>query len=195
MSLTSHISTQAEATRELGQSQESADASAPPGDRLRQTLLHHDIKGEKASAAGQAAISAFILVLHLLAQFSNDWQSINLWVITALAGLITSSVIRLLLVRDGCLRERSLDFLTAIDISIFLALIWGYQFAYDHAAGGVLKAPSFILLAALIALRALRFHPRPIIIAGATAAIGWCLIVFMSLYVDGTVPPRSKRAA
>ena len=52
MSLTSHISTQAEATRELGQSQEGADASAPPGDRLRQTLLHHDIKGEKASAAG-----------------------------------------------------------------------------------------------------------------------------------------------
>ena len=126
-------------------------------------------------------------MLHLLAQFSNDWQSINLWVITALAGLIMSSVIRLLLVRDGCLRERSLDFLTAIDISIFLALIWGYQFAYDHAAGGVLKAPSFILLAALIALRALRFHPRPTIIAGATAAIGWCLIVFMSLYVDGTV--------
>jgi PAS domain S-box-containing protein len=127
------------------------------------------------------------LLLHLLAQFSNNWQSINLWVISALTGLILSSVFRLFLVRDGCLRERSLDFLTAVDLSIFLALIWSYQFAYDHPASGILKSPSFILMTALIALRALRFHPRPIIIAGATAAIGWFLIVLLSLAVDGII--------
>ena len=154
-------------------------------ERLKWTLQDHDLRGERAIALGQAAICSFVLVLHLVAQFRSDWNSPNFWVISALAALTLSSGLRYALTLRGKLRNRAADILTVTDITIFLALIWSYQFAYDHPAGGVLKSPSFVLLAVLVGLRALRFHPRPIIIAGATAASGWCLLVFLSLHVDG----------
>ena len=161
------------------------NARTPGGDRLRETLHQYDIKGEKAIALGQAGISVFILMLHVIAQLRYGWQSDNVWVITALAALFASSIFRHSLVASQQLRERMLDTLTFIDIVIFLALLWSYQFAYMNPAGSVLKAPSLILLPVLIALRALRFHPRPLIIAGATACAGWCAMVALAMSIDG----------
>jgi len=162
------------------------DLPGSTSDRLQQKLIAHDIKGEKAIAVAQAPIAFFVLLLHLLAQFNIGWQSFNLWVVAALAVLLATSSLRLSIANSGHLSERPLDVLNFVDLSIFLLLIWSYQFAYGHPAGGVLKAPSFMLLFVLIALRALRFHPRPIIIAGATAVAGWCVIVFATVLKDGT---------
>ncbi|MGI9381811.1 MAG: putative bifunctional diguanylate cyclase/phosphodiesterase [Methyloligellaceae bacterium] len=155
-------------------------------DRLRQSLRHHDRQGEKAIAAGQAAISCFVLLLHLLAQLNNNLQSANPWVIGTLGALIATSVLRLCLANLRELPERLTDLLTVFDIAIFLALIWTYQLAYGHPAGAVLKSPSFALLFVLVALRALRFHPRPILIAGTAATVGWSGIVALSVLRDGT---------
>lgn len=156
-------------------------------DRLLKNLREHDVKGEKAIAAAQAAISGFVLLLHLIAQFKHEWQGTNFLVISALGALLGTSSLRIALANSKTLPERLFDALNVIDIAIFLALIWSYQFAYEHPAGGTLKAPSFMLLFALVALRALRFHPRPILTAGFTAIIGWSTIVIMSLMRDGSL--------
>ena len=84
------------------------------------------------------------------------------------------------------LPERALDALNVIDIGIFLALIWGYQYAYSLPAGAVLKAPSFVLVLVLISLRALRFHPRPIVLTGLASAVGWAVLVLAAVGQDGT---------
>ena len=162
-----------------------AGGGDPDSDRLKQTLRRHDAQGEKAIAAAQAGISCFVLVLHVIAQLSGGAQAFNPWVVLALFGLIASSAARFLLARARRLPERLLDLLNVADIAIFLALIWSYQFAYAHPAGGALKAPSYVLLFVLVALRALRFHPRPILIAGASAAAGWAVLVVMALGRDG----------
>src|SRR5688572_31667947 len=101
----------------------------------------------------------------------------NSWVLLALSLLILSSALRWMLAKSKDLPERTLDVLNVIDVAIFLSLIWSYQYAYEHPAAGSLKAPSFVLLMVLIGLRALRFHPRPILIAGLAAVAGWSLFV------------------
>ena len=152
------------------------DNSARPvhkSGRLQQSLLDHDVLGEKSIALAQAGISCFILALHLIAQLSSGWQTLNLWVPSILSGLILSSILRYMAARTTPLPERHFDILNVTDIAIFLSLIWSYQFAYDHVASGVLKAPSMTLLFVLVALRALRFHPMPLITSGAVAFVGW----------------------
>jgi diguanylate cyclase (GGDEF)-like protein len=109
----------------------------------------------------------------------------NPWVILALSALVATSTLRLRLTRTKELPERVLGTLNVVDIAIFLGLIWSYQFAYHHPAGGVLKAPTSVLLFVLIAARALRFHPRPILLAGGAAAIGWALVVLAAVVQDG----------
>jgi diguanylate cyclase (GGDEF)-like protein len=154
--------------------------------RLEQNLAKHDVQGERAIAFAQGIICCFVLGLHCLAKFKSGLASVNPWVVLTLSALIASSSLRLYLVRAEKPPTRALDVMNVVDIAIFLVLIWSYQFAYDHPAGGVLKAPSFALLLALVALRALKSHPRPILIAGATAVAGWVLLVCLAVASDGS---------
>lgn len=159
----------------------------PPASlRLRKTLYKQDVNGERAIAVAQGSVAIFVLALHIVAQLNSHLLIGNPWVILALAGLVATSALRLALTRAQMLPERVLDTLNVVDIAIFLGLIWSYQFAYHHPAGGVLKAPSSVLLFVLVAARALRFHPRPILMAGGTAALGWALLAFGAIWQDGT---------
>jgi len=172
----------------------SKSARAPDGDRggespisrrLALNLREYDIRGERAIALAQAAISCFVLGLHIMARVRAGMPPFDSWVVLALAMLIASSGLRWTLTYRKELPERALDVLNVVDVGIVLSLIWSYQYAYDHPAGGTLKAPSFVLLFVLIGLRALRFHPRPILIAGAAAVIGWACVVCSAVLRDG----------
>ena len=157
----------------------------PAGRRLQDVLRAHDIAGEKLIAFGQASVAGFILVLHLIAQAQNNWQNLNFLIITTLAALVISSMARFSIAKSGTLSEWRLDVLTIIDFSIFLALIWSYQFAYSHPASGSLKAPTAFLIFVLISLRLLRFHPRPVAIAGITTTGGWLVMTSTALNSGG----------
>ena len=61
--------------------------SMPLGDGLKRTLRDHDVKGERAIALGQAAISSFVFILHLVMQLRSGWHGPCLWVMSALAAL------------------------------------------------------------------------------------------------------------
>ncbi len=159
--------------------------SAPVSARLRETLHHQDVTGERAIAIAQGVIALFVLGLHLMAQFRSGLQLGNPWVVLTLSALAASSILRLRLTQARELPERVLDALNVVDIVIFLGLIWSYQFAYQHPAGGVLKAPSLALLFVLVAARALRFHPRPVLVAGAAAVLGLAAIVVSAAVQDG----------
>lgn len=149
-------------------------------------LTNQDIKGERAVAFAQCSIALFLLTLHLGARIGKDMSLTNGYVVTALTALALSSLLRFQLTKRTILPERLLDALTLVDIAIFLSLIWSYQYAYYQPAGGILKAPTVVLLFALVVTRALRFHPRPILIAGLGACLGWVLLVAGAVYQDGT---------
>jgi diguanylate cyclase (GGDEF)-like protein len=163
------------------------DAGAePPSGRLEQNLRDYDIKGEQSIALAQGAVACLVLALHAFARFMSGMPLVDSWVTLALGLLIASSCLRWEIAASRALPERLLDALNVIDVGIFLALIWGYQYAYDLPAGAILKAPSFVLVLVLIGLRALRFHPRPIAIVGLASALGWAVLVLGAVAHDGT---------
>ena len=158
----------------------------PASGRLERTLRDYDVKGEQSIALAQGAIACLVLASHSFARFMSGLPLLDSWVTLALALLIASSCLRWQLTASRVLPERVLDALNVIDIGIFLALIWGYQYAYNLPAGAILKAPSFVLVLVLIGLRALRFHPRPIVLAGLASALGWAVLVLGAIAQDGT---------
>jgi diguanylate cyclase (GGDEF)-like protein len=172
--------------RALPTGSDRAHAGAPGSRRLRDTLQRQDRNGERAIAIAQGAIALFVLLLHAAAQLASGSQSANPWVLLALTMLVASSTLRFLLSRSQTLPERTLDTLNVVDVVVFLGLVWSYQFAYQHPAGGVLKAPSLVLLFVLVAARALRFHPRPVLLAGGAATAGLALLGVLAVLRDGT---------
>jgi diguanylate cyclase (GGDEF)-like protein len=177
-------------------------AVAQSSERLRQTLKTYDTDGEIYIALGQIALAGLILILHIVEQITYGWQNLsfnqlaiqeinrfqpsNFWFILALSILIISSLFRIYAVRHELMGERMTDILTIVDISSVLLVISSYQLVYDHPAGGSLKSPSLVILYVFIAIRALRFSPRPILISGITAAVGWTFMVVLAVVLDGT---------
>ena len=153
--------------------------------RLSNFMREYDARSERAVAAAQGAIALFILILHIGARIGKDQATVNPWVVGVLVALVVSSMLRAQLSRRPALPDRLLNVLNAADVTIFLLLIWSYQFAYEHPAGGVLKAPSISILFVLVALRALRFHPVPLIVTGCTAAVGWLALLLVAIGQDG----------
>ncbi|WP_085588018.1 adenylate/guanylate cyclase domain-containing protein [Thalassospira sp. MCCC 1A01428] len=71
------------------------------------------------------------------------------------------------------------------DISLLMVLIWSFHIQYMQPASFYLKAPTMMYVFIFIALRTLRFDPRYILLAGATAAIGWLVLVLYVLWSEG----------
>ena len=71
------------------------------------------------------------------------------------------------------------------DMLLLLALIWSIHIKYGQPASFYLKVPTLLYVFIFIALRALRFEARYVLLAGAVAAGGWLLMV---LYAARIVP-------
>ena len=155
-----------------------------PSRRLTQSLMEQDARGEKAIALAQGGIAIFMATLHAFG-LQQGIPDVHGWLAVALAALIASSAVRWWLASKPPLPNVKLDILSVIDVGIVLAAIWSYRFAFDLPAGGVLKTPAFLMLLLLVAVRALRFHPRPILVTGIAAVAGWSLLVGAVAINDG----------
>lgn len=67
-----------------------------------------------------------------------------------------------------------------LDASMLMVLIWSFTLQYQAPATLYLKAPTLFYVFILIALRALRFNPWVVLLTGATAAIGWTILVLIA---------------
>jgi diguanylate cyclase (GGDEF)-like protein len=151
---------------------------------MAQHIREKDSASEKSIALAQAGIALFLVGLHVYG-FRRHFTDFDKWVLLALVALVVSSALRWVLASRASLPERQLDILSVLDVGIVLSIIWSYQFAFEHPAGGVLKAPAYGLLLLLVALRALRFHPRPVIVAGVAAVAGWMLLICGTVFTEG----------
>ncbi len=75
-----------------------------------------------------------------------------------------------------------------MDIGLLMVLIWSFHIQYEQPASFYLKAPTMLYVFIFIALRALRFDPRYVLMAGATAIVGWLVLVW---YVVWSSPSDS----
>lgn len=71
------------------------------------------------------------------------------------------------------------------EMSVLIALLWGFAPQYETSLAIALKNSLFVAIFVLIALRALRFEPVWVWLSGTTGAIGWSLLAYAALRESG----------
>ena len=79
-----------------------------------------------------------------------------------------------------------------VDMLLLLALIWSIHVKYGQPASFYLKVPTLLYVFIFIALRALRFEVRFVLIAGAVAAGGWLLMVLYAARMASDDPAITR---
>ena len=74
---------------------------------------------------------------------------------------------------------------TVMDMALLLGLIWSFHIQYMQPPSFYLKAPTLLYVFIFIALRALRFEARFVILAGLVAALGWTVLAGYAIYATG----------
>ena len=98
----------------------------------------------------------------------------------ALYALFTG--IRLVLALRRMLTPMFLACSVVIDVAVLTLTIWSFHLQYNQPPATYLKAPTLLYIFIIIALRALRFDPRWVLLAGATAVLGWLWLVVYALF-------------
>ncbi len=75
-----------------------------------------------------------------------------------------------------------------VDMALIYLLIWSFHLQYMQPPSFYLKAPTLLYVFIFIAMRSLRFEVKFILFAGASAALGWLLMI---LYVVRADPSNS----
>lgn len=95
----------------------------------------------------------------------------------ALAAYFVFTMTRLVLSYRIALPHWLLTLSVLMDIALLMLLIWSFHIQYEQPASFYLKAPTIMYVFIFIALRALRFEPRYIMISGLAAIAGWGVLV------------------
>ena len=101
-----------------------------------------------------------------------------------LGAYLTLSVIGLVW---GTLREPP-DWSSYVSILFDFGLLYGlmvsFHIQYEQPASFILKAPALLYVFIFIAIRALRFHPKFVIVAGFVAIAGWAVVMMYVIRID-----------
>jgi len=94
------------------------------------------------------------------------------------------TLLRLHLAYRGQIRGWLLGLSVILDITLLMVLIWSFHLQYGQPASFSLKAPTLLYVFIFIALRALRFEPRYVVMCGLSAAAGWILLVLYTVTIS-----------
>jgi adenylate cyclase len=98
------------------------------------------------------------------------------------------TVIRLVLAYLRLLREWMLYLSIVADTALLLGLIYSFHLKYAQPAVFYLKAPDLLFIFLFIALRALRFEARFVVLTGLAAVAGWIALILYALSGRGGPP-------
>ncbi|MGI9303787.1 MAG: adenylate/guanylate cyclase domain-containing protein [Gammaproteobacteria bacterium] len=114
--------------------------------------------------------------------FSEDAEIVPVpW---ALGAYFLFTVGRLLIAHRRRLPDWMLYLSVVIDMSLLLGLIWSFHIQYQQPAAFYLKAPLLLYVFIFIAMRALRFQVRFVLLAGLVAACGWLAMTWYAINAD-----------
>lgn len=102
----------------------------------------------------------------------------------ALGLYLAFTVIRLVLAHRGTVPAWFLIGSVVADVALLMVLIWSFHIQYEQPASFYLKAPTLLYVFIFIALRALRFDPKFIMVAGGAAVLGWMALMTYVVIVD-----------
>lgn len=147
--------------------------------RIRDAIQHQQVDAEILIGWTQLLLILFFFSLFLFLPRPEEapFQAVP-W---ALSAFLVFTLIRLGLAYRQVIVGWLLGGLVILDMSLLLLLIWSFHIQYMQPAGFSLKSPTLHYVFLFIALRTLRFDPTYVVVAGATAAAGWAVLVLLAL--------------
>jgi adenylate cyclase len=158
-----------------------------PPERVRWLIVEQQVKSEILIGWVAFALVLFFLVLYAVSpKTSAGTRFLPVpWVLGAFL-LVTG--VRLVLAYRRLLGPALLVAGVGLDIALLLSLIWSFHLQYQQPAPFYLKSPTMLYVFIFIALRALRFEPMYVIVAGVSGALGWlALLVYATSSGDMVV--------
>ena len=162
------------------------------GEPVRSTIPAHvrqEIEARQGESERLISWVQFVLillfgVLWLLSQRVNmnatEFQVVPL----ALSAYFVYTVTRLLLSYRMSLPHWLLTLSVFMDVALLMLMIWSFHIQYEQPPSFYLKAPTIMYVFIFIAMRALRFEPRYIMLAGMTSIVGWLVLVGRVIYSE-----------
>lgn len=151
-------------------------------DRVRALIARQESESERLISWAQLAVLLTFATLFLVAPRPADagmpmYEPVPI-ALTAY-GLFTLG--RLVLSYRGSMPGWLLVLSILSDMTLLIGLIWSFHIQYGQDPAFSLKVPTFIYVFVFIALRALRFDHRFVLSAGLSAAVGWLLLVVLTV--------------
>jgi len=160
------------------------DCDDEPSERLLDSIRREQNDSEKLVGWIQLGVVTIFGALYFISPktFTPDaaFRPVP-WVLSA---YLSFTLLRLWLSYRNPLPGWFVTLSIVADIALLMGTIWSFHIQYMQPASFYLKAPTVLYIFIFVALRALRFEARYILIAGSVAALGWILMVFYVITVD-----------
>jgi len=154
-------------------------------ERVRETIIQRQCEAERLIGWVQLVLVSFFAVLFAVAPPPAEMVPYQLepW---AIGLYLAFTLIRLACAYRNYTPPWLLVISVVMDIGVLMALIFSFHIKYMQPPSFYLKSPTVMYVFIFIALRALRFEPRYILLTGAAAVVGWlALVLFVVFGVDG----------
>ena len=155
----------------------------PLPERVRDAIRRQQASSEILIGWIQLSVVATFSVLYALSPRPYTAEPVlapEPWVLGA---YLLFTLVRLVLAHRRELPDWLLHLSVVLDMLLLLALIWSIHVKYGQPASFYLKVPTLLYVFIFIALRALRFEARYVLLAGAVAAGGWLAMVLYAVRI------------
>ena len=133
----------------------------------------------------QALLVAVLATLYVVAPKTSPVDAVIVLVPWALGIYAAFTAVRLRLAYARRLTAPLRLASVVVDMTLLMVTIWSFHIEYGQPAAFYLKAPTFAYVFIFIALRTLSFSPSYVLVAGATAAVGWLTLLGYALAEPG----------
>ena len=150
-------------------------------ERVRNTIRDQQDASEILIGWVQLGVVSLFGALYLLAPKTFNPEAEFAPVPWVLGGYLAFTVIRLAVSLSRRTPQWLLYVSVVVDMALLFVLIWSFHHQYMQPPSFYLKAPTLLYVFIFIALRALRFEARFVVLAGLVAALGWTLLALYAV--------------
>ncbi len=151
-----------------------------PG-RVERSIAEQDARSEVLICLVQFAAIIFFAAFYYLSPRAYFAKTSFEPVPVMLAVYAVFTFIRYRLATKGLLSDALNRVSIVSDIALLMLTIWSFHIQYQQPPTLYLKAPTLLYVFVIIALRALRFDPRWVVLAGVSAAVGWSVLLIYAV--------------
>jgi adenylate cyclase len=157
-----------------------ARSAARLPERVREAIARQQLESEILIGWAQLVLVVIFGALYAVAPKTATTAGFHP-VPWALASYFLFTTARLLLAHRSWLPDWMLILSVVVDIGLLMLLIWSFHIQYMQPATFYLKAPTLLYVFIFIALRALRFEAKYVLVAGLAAALGWTFLLWYAI--------------